>query len=327
MKQLITLLILIPNLLYSQVNGGIRLYLSSNTTNYETIIVFNESSTDLADNCCDAISFGQSGYLYTNIGQTEYVINSFSQLNSDRWIPIGVRCPSQTFEIGINLIIGDTIHCMIWDSLTGQLYTFPHQFTGPTNGNTRFKIFFEYPLSISLNNQCGYTQVIINDDESIGDYTLLYNGSESEIQEDTINLYSNGEYEIVLSGDTIYESIIFNIQNISNDYQSILSIPLTILSILDPGIIPTVQSNYIPSQIIWSFGDGTFSYDDTNPVHYYSETGIYTLTCTIISSDGCSEVLTSVISVYSIDGFEPIIKKSKNYPYTYGIDGKLLKKY
>jgi PKD repeat protein len=129
-----------------------------------------------------------------------------------------------------------------------------------------------------------------------------------------------------LTGDTINESVSLNIQNGTNVYQSILTIPWTNISITDPFIIPEVESNYNPSQIIWNFGDGTFAYDDTNPVHQYTEPGIYTLTCTVISTEGCVETLTSTITVYVINGCEPLIKREKKYLYTYGIDGKLLKK-
>jgi hypothetical protein len=326
MKKLITFLaVLIPNLLFSQVNGGIRLYISSNTVNYENIIFFSDQATDLADNCCDAISFGQSDPLYTTIGTNEYIINSFSQLNDDRFIPIGVRCPSQEFEIGVNLIIESEITCMIWDSLTNELYEMPHQFNGPVNSEQRFKIFFEYPLSVSVSNNCDTTQVVINDDQTVGEYSLLYNGLISTIESDTIYLLENGVYELQLQGDTINESVQFNVENVSNDYVTNLNIPLTSVPTIDPIIIPTLELNYNPDQIIWNFGDGTFVYDDINPVHYYNSPGLYSLSCTIIV-DGCQKVLNSLITVYIIGGFEPIIKKSSKYPLYYGLDGRLMKK-
>ena len=328
MKKLITLVtILTPNLLFSQIEGGLRFYISSQTSNHQTIIYFANESTDEADNCCDALSIGNFSTIWTEINQVQYVINSFSPLFNDRFISLGVRCPSQIFEIGIDEIYQQEIKCKIYDSLTNEMYDLPHQFNGPTDSDSRFQIFFEYPLNITLNNKCGYTQVIIDDDSTVGNYYLSSNGLESEITDDSINIYSNGLYQLSIDGDTINESVNFNIQNISNNYQSILNIPFTEISILDPGIIPTVQSNYNPQQIIWNFGDGNFVYDDSNPVHFYQEPGVYNLTCTVISPEGCVEILTSVITVFTISGFEPIIRKDRKYLYTYGIDGKLLKKY
>jgi hypothetical protein len=327
MKKLIKFLaIVIPNLLFSQVNGGIRLYISSNTVNYENIIAFSDQTTDLADNCCDAVSIGQSSALYTAIGQTEYIINSFSQLTDDRWIPIGVRCPSQEFEIGVNLIIQNEIPCMVWDSLTNELYEMPHQFSGPVNSEQRFKIFFEYPLSVSVINICDTTQVVINDDNTIGEYTLLYSGTTSIINSDTIYLSQNGQYELQVQGDTIDESVDFTVENITNEYTQSLNIPLTSVPIIDPVIVPTLELNYNPEQIIWNFGDGTFAYDDINPVHIYTEPGLYNLSCTIISEDGCQKVLNSLISVYLINSLDPIIKKTSKYQFYYGLDGRLMKK-
>ena len=329
MKQLIIFLtILIPNLVLSQINGGIHLYLSVNSINQQTtIIYFDQSSTDLADNCCDAIDFGGGAEIYTMIGSQDYIINSYSVLSDDRWIPLGVRWSYPVeFEIGIFETLGQPISCFLYDSFENQIYQFPHQFSGPIVSESRFKVFFEYPLSVDLQNQCDETIVIINNDSTIGTYTLSYNGVESDVTSDTISLYSNGLYELSLSGDTINESVTFDVQNASNEYQSVLNIPWTQVPIGDAYIIPVLQSNYNPEQIIWNFGDGNFVYNDINPVHQYSEPGIYTLTCTVISSDGCIELLTSTITVFIINGCEPLIKKDKKYLYSYGIDGKLLKK-
>jgi hypothetical protein len=329
MKQLIIFLtILVPNLVLSQINGGIHLYLSVNSINQQTtIIYFDQSSTDSADNCCDAIDFGGGAEIYTMIGNQDYIINSYSSLSDDKWIPLGVRWSYPVeFEIGIFETLGQPISCLLYDSFENQIYQLPHQFSGPIVSESRFKVFFEYPLNLMINNQCGLTQVIIDDDTTVGTYTLLHNGVESDVTLDTLNLYSNGFYELSLNGDTIDEFVGFNIQNLTNEYQSILNIPWTQVPIIDAYIIPEVQSNYNPEQIIWDFGDGNFSYDDANPVHQYTEPGIYTLTCTIISSDGCIEILTSTITVFVINGCEPLIKKDKKYLYSYGIDGKLLKK-
>jgi len=327
MKKLIIFLAIIPNLLLSQVSGGIRLRLNSEAVNYETIIYFDSLSTDLVDNCCDAISFGQSDPLYTFIGQSEYIINTFSQLTDDRWIPIGVRCPSETFEIETNLILGTQIKHKILDVTTGQIYELPHQFNGPVNSGQRFKIFFEYPLQVSVSNGCDTSVVSINNDTTIGEYTLLYNGTSTTINSDTLYLFQNGQYELQLQGDTIDESISFVVENVSNDYSATLSIPLTSVPDVDPVIIPTIELNYNPTQIIWNFGDGTFVYDDINPVHYYTSPGLYNLTCTVISTDGCQKIFNSLITVYIIGGIEPIIKRvDSKYPFYYGLDGRLMKK-
>lgn len=330
MKKLITLLaIIIPNIVVCQINGGVHLYLSVNSINQQTtIIYFNESSTDSIDNCCDAIDFGGGAEIYTMIGNQDYIINSYSSLSSDRWIPLGIRWSYPVdFEIGIFENLGQPISCFLYDSIEDEIYQFPHHFTGPIVTESRFKVFFEYPMSVDLQNECGETLVIIKNDSTTGTYTLTHNGVVSQIETDTISLLNNGEYELTLTGDIVDESNTFIISNPSFEYNSTLVVPYTQLSIVDPIIIPTIYPNYEPAQIIWDFGDGNLLYDDVNPVHIYQQPGLYTLTCTIISTEECQEILSSYITISTINGFEPIIRRDKKYLYSYGIDGKLLKKY
>ena len=52
------------------------------------------------------------------------------------------------------------------------------------------------------------------------------------------------------------------------------------------------------SEYTWDFGDGTVLSGTANPVHPYTETGIYTVTLTI-TGGGCSSVATSQITVTS----------------------------
>jgi PKD repeat protein len=322
-KIFIFLLLLSPLLTISQVT---KFYLNSTTTAYETIIAFSDSTSDGLDICCDAVSFGNFSPIWTSIGQQQYVINSFSKLDNDKFIPLGIRCPSETFEIGINQVIGDTIQCMIWDSMTGQLYDLPHQFSTPTNGDTRFKIFFERPLEIIINDFCDNTQVIIDDDTTIGYYTLTHNGIVQSVESDTIYIDSNGSYQLELTGDTIYEQVTFNIQNINSDYNASLIVPLTEVPVYDAVIVPVLQLNYTPYEIIWDFGDGSIIYNDINPVHEYNQPGVYNLLVTIISQNGCILNLNSIITVYSINGILPVKATSKGYPYFYDLSGRLIKK-
>jgi gliding motility-associated-like protein len=52
----------------------------------------------------------------------------------------------------------------------------------------------------------------------------------------------------------------------------------------------------------WSFGDGTNSGFAQNPTHCYSHTGIYSITLTVTTSNGCVDTLTHVdfIHVYPV---------------------------
>jgi len=52
----------------------------------------------------------------------------------------------------------------------------------------------------------------------------------------------------------------------------------------------------------WSFGDNSITSSDQNPVHCYSQTGIYSITLTVTSSNGCASSNTHVnyIHVYPV---------------------------
>ena len=322
MKKLILFLaILIPTISYSQIT---RFYLDSETNAYQTIIAFSDSTTDGVDNCCDAYDWPNAP-IWTRIGNLRYVINSFSQITDDRWIPLGIRCESETFEIGIDQVIGDTIRCLIWDSLTNEIYNLPHTFNTPTNGDSRFKIFFEYPLNVRTNNLCDSTQIIIDDDYSIGQLTMINNGITTNIDSDTFYLKSNGNYTLTLQGDTITEVVTFMVDNINNEQITELIVPLTQVPITDPVIVPILDLNYTPSEIIWDFGDGTTLYNDINPVHEYTQPGVYTLSVIVISQTGCARYLVEFISVYSINGIIPVVNpKKRKSSYKYDLSGRII---
>ena len=68
------------------------------------------------------------------------------------------------------------------------------------------------------------------------------------------------------------------------------------------------SSNAISYQ--WNFGDGSFS-ADTNPVHFYSQPGIYNVTLTAASPSGCSiaQSIINLVIVVSLPAI-PIITQS-----------------
>jgi PKD repeat protein len=80
------------------------------------------------------------------------------------------------------------------------------------------------------------------------------------------------------------------------------------------------------ASVLWDFGDGTTLYNDINPVHYYTQPGIYILRA-IVNEGQCSKIFESQITVENINGIQAINKlqyrPTSNF---YSIDGKLVKK-
>jgi hypothetical protein len=196
--------------------------------------------------------------------------------------------------------------------------------------NGRFSILFEYPLTVDVISGCEVGYVIINNDETSVSYELtdFYDPNISYIlppTTDTIFNLSNSDYLLTLN-DSIIEEVQFRVANtVFNDE---LIVPYVLLPIQDPYIVPylVVESPY--DEISWNFGDGTpIIYNDVNPVHGYTQAGIYTLELTI-TRNGCSKTLQQIITIYNPLGIQqiyPIIPSYKQSQYYYGIDGKLIK--
>ena len=334
MKKLILLLtILIPNIILSQSDSEyIRVYIEKPELLYKNcVIIFSDSCTDDVDWCCDAIQFGGPlNSITTTIGNTSYVFNCFPKITEDRIIPLNINISPDTglFIIGIDLSVGN-LNCRLLDSQNPGYHQMPYICLGPVS-NGRFSILFEYPLTVDVISGCEEGYVIINNDQSSASYELTpYNDPSIYYilppNTDTIFNLTNGDYLLTLN-DSIIEQVQFGVSNtIFNDE---LVVPYILLAIQDPYIIPYLIMASSYDEISWDFGDGTpILYDDINPVHAYTETGIFILKVTI-TRNGCSKTLEQTITVYNplgIQNIYPIIPSYKQSQYYYGIDGKLIR--
>jgi hypothetical protein len=206
----------------------------------------------------------------------------------------------------------------------------PYICQGPVS-NGRFSVFFEYPLTVDVVGGCEEGYVIINNDQSSAPYELTpYNDPTTYYElppnTDTIFNLPNGDYLLTLN-DIIFEQVQFGVSNTIFDDE--LVVPYTLLAIQDSYIAPYLIPAQPYDEISWDFGDGTpILYNDVNPVHGYTETGIFILKLTI-TRNGCSKTIQEVITIYnplSVPHLYPIIPIDKQTQYYYGIDGKLLKR-
>jgi hypothetical protein len=339
MKNLLTILLIITCLFgYGQSDGKyIRLYINKpNVWNgSSTIIIFSDSCTDGLDQCCDASTiFGLQcdDCITTNIGDQPYVFNCFPNLTEDKIIPLNINIAPDTgtFVIGQDFILGEIPQYRLLDTQYPGYHQMPYICQGPVS-NGRFSIFFEYPLNVDVVGGCEQGYVVINNDQSSAPYELTpYNDPNTYYElppnTDTIFNLPNGDYLLTLN-DTIFEQVQFGVSN--TIFEDELVVPYTLLTIQDPYIIPYLVPAQSYDEISWDFGDGTpILYNDVNPVHGYTETGIFILKITIIRN-GCSKTIQEVITIYnplSIQPIYPIIPNDKHTQYYYGIDGKLIRK-
>jgi len=324
------LLLLVSNLNYSQ--SGIRVYLEKPELLYkQTIIYFHDTCTDGFDQFNDAVLFGGTlNNIWTNIGPTAYVINTFGPLTEDKDIPIGAYINPDTglFVIGVDETYGESLPYALLDNQVPGYHTTPYVCQGPVS-NERFSIHFERPMQIEVVNDCerGYV-VIDNDEPSIG-YTLTCGNQTYYLPTytDTIHDLVSGDYTLSLY-DSIVEQATFTIQSTSID--ATLYLPFSTVYIGDSYITP-ILNIYTPyNDVFWDFGDGYTLVNDINPVHYYSQPGIYILKA-VVNEGNCSRVFESQITVIdsninSIERISTNVFRPRPTSNFYSIDGKLIKR-
>jgi PKD repeat protein len=334
--RLLLFLFLIPTLIYSQfieVNYRLRLTNSFGISS-ETIIAFDSTTSDGVDNCCDALYLpsGSGVGIYTKIDNSNYAINAYSKLTTDRSISLYTLANPDTGTFTLNVVdttgYETTILSLSDSNFPEQLFNFPYTTEGPITGQ-RFTLHTSAPVKISVVNGCDSDSggtVYINNPNYRWGFELFYNGELIEYGDIGDSVFTNlqsGSYQYKWYNQIGNQTLNFEISNNTFDYELIL--PYNYLWIQDPGVVPEllITGNY--DQIIWDFGDGRVIYDDINPVHYYSEVGQYILSVTVTSGN-CSKTIQEIITVDNVFGFPNINVKNKTYLYYYGIDGRLFKR-
>jgi hypothetical protein len=330
MKQFLSILLFLTCLTgYSQ--SGVRVYLEKPNQLYkQTIIYFSDACTDGFDQFNDALLFGGTlNKIWTSIGTTEYIINTFGPLTEDKIIPIGANINPDTglFIIGVDETYGEVLPYVLLDNQVPGYHSTPYICQGPVS-NERFSIHFERPMQIDVVSDCDFGYVVIDNDEPSIGYTLVPNNDPNTsytlpASTDTIFDLPSGDYTLC-SNDIIFEQVTFTISNTVID--ATLYIPYTTVYIGDSYITPILNIYSPYNDIFWDFGDGFTFYNDINPVHYYTQPGIYTLRA-IINEGQCSKIFESQITVENINGIQAInrlqYRPTSNF---YSIDGKLVKK-
>jgi len=305
--------------------GGVR----------QTIIAFDSTTNDGFDVCCDAALFGGPNSflgIYTYSNNQYYAITAYSKLTTDRSVDLYTTANPDVVDFTIDVVdtIGyeNTIVCISDSFFPEQLFNFPYSVSGPITGN-RFRFHTSAPVKIQAINGCDSDSggtVYINNPNYRWGFELFYNGELIEYGDIGDSVFTNlqsGSYQYKWYNQIGNQTLNFEISNNTFDYELIL--PYNYLWIQDPGVVPELLITGDYDQIIWDFGDGRVIYDDINPVHYYSEVGQYILSVTVTSGN-CSKTIQEIITVDNVFGFPNIKSKKNDYPFYYGLDGRLHKK-
>ena len=327
-------LCLLPCFLFSQapVEVGYKLRLSRDQNwNYETFVVFDSTTTEGIDLCCDASTFGgpsTSLGLYTKIGEGYFLFNYFSRLTTDRVVDLYTFATPDTGSFTIDVVesvgYASTILGLSDYNFPDQRFNFPYLAQGPITGQ-RFRLHTSAPVEIRVSNGCESDSggsVLINNPNSKWSEQIFFEGEEILVDVDSqISGLTSGNYEYKWSNESGTQTLGFAISN--NPFNFNLIVPYTYLDVTDPGIIPEVLINGAYDQIIWDFGDGSgLRYDDLNPIHYYDDIGEYILRVEV-TSGACTKTLEQLIIVDDVSGI-PMVREKKMKPlYYYGLDGRL----
>jgi hypothetical protein len=299
MKKLILLFLICA--FETSAQSTIRLYFNEVNGFYkQTIIAFTDSTSDGVDVCCDAFQFGAPEVsIWTEIEGTRYVINSFGPMTEDREIPIKTSSYTNNgyFLIGVDLEIGERLSYRLLDAeFPGQLITLPYLFSGPIYED-RFTLRIDQPTKVEVTSGCEAGKLSVDNDDDGIPYQLYSNGeliNEFPSDIDTIFNINDGEYQLI--GGEFAEVDSFVINNV--DISASLFVSAQNVWITD-AYIEGIVTIYTPFQSIhWDFGDGTFVNGDLNPVHLYTNSGVYVLKVTIRSEE-CEKVLQTIITVGS----------------------------
>ena len=310
--------------LFAQSQDGIRIYLEKpNLLQSTAAIVFSENTTDGVDFGYDALLFGSvTNSIYTYHGDAAYVNNWFGPLTDDRVIQLGMTLSPDTglFIIGIDFWYGDTIRAQLIDNLVPGLHEFPYVCQAPVS-NDRFKILFEYPMCVEVYSGCEKGLIVIDNDDEGSEYILQYESDTVSYPSntDTIRNLYEGTYTLI-SG--IGETYTFGIQ--TTPFEASLYVPEANVWVIDSWVEFVLTCFEPLTQIEWNFGDGDTLIGSFNPVHQYTEPGIYSASVTLTSFNGCQKILNQLITVTGVTGLSNIEKTRviKTGITKWSIDGK-----
>ncbi|TVR81371.1 MAG: PKD domain-containing protein [Chitinophagaceae bacterium] len=107
----------------------------------------------------------------------------------------------------------------------------------------------------------------------------------------------SGEYQVLVTDSNSCESLSNTIEVEVFDNPEALFVAD---DVCDGSAVIFVNNSTIQTgalSFVWDFGDGNQS-TDINPVYTYASTGVYTVTLTVVSDNGCEDIYTNQVEVF-----------------------------
>jgi fibronectin-binding autotransporter adhesin len=281
----------------------------------ETLIAFRNDATEGIDPQYDANKFRGNEHiaLYSKSGNSDLAIQAIPELDTDRVVQLGLEADvagPQTLRLkqadnlteNVQVILEDTKLGIFQNLQNNPVYHFNYTVSEDVN---RFKLHFMPGVFMSASSEsCAQNDGSIqlsSPSETVWNYTVTNsNGAIVAQGEDfsgttSVNNLAGGVYQV----------------NLNNTYGSSIEQMLTIAA--GQAVTATLQASETEaiaaqtaiafeaivngaSDFTWNFGDGSSVSGILNPLHVYTQPGVYTVTF-IASNATCMEIKTIEVRV------------------------------
>lgn len=300
-------------------NGIERLWVSVTTAQNdynETLLGFRNDATDEVDNQYDAAKFraNQNISLYSLIGDNGYAIQALPSLGSDKVVQLGIEAAvngSHTFRLKKTDNLDETVQIILEDTKKGVFQNlrsnpvYPYDYDKATDVK-RFRLHFKPGVEIQTSTEsCAQNDgaITINSPSATSSHLVIRDASGEVIAEnENFSGFLNvpnlpaGSYLVKLDnsfGMHVQQTV--EIKGGSPVSAQIVASSKEVIASQD-FIEMKANVNGTYSDITWNFGDGTIITGTSNPLHMYTEPGVYTVSL-IVSNANCMDVKETQITV------------------------------
>jgi hypothetical protein len=295
----------------------------SNGTKDRTRVYFNSDATSAFDKMYDADKLiSTQGYptVYTwmaNAPERRMGINTLTDINTTSTVPMAfLPGADATFTVtaeGINTF-DPTSYIMLEDVQTGTMHNLRnggYTFTSTVNdARNRFVLHFTPATVVNTTaSTCSNDGAITVEQpgNSVWNYsvtntqgTILSSGVVNQTTPATVSNLSAGVYTLTLADNNGY-TVVKNIQ-VTGSASTAVSFAAPAGTIAAGQDVTFNNTTADAVNYEWSMGDGTIITGIANPVYSYSTPGQYTVTLTVVNTNGCTNTFSQLVTVLAANG-------------------------
>lgn len=282
----------------------------------ETLIGFRQDASDSVDTQFDALKMraNQNIAMYSMIGDDQYVIQALATLTTDKVIQLGIDAAvsgQQTFRLQKSDNLNESMQIILEDVKKGVFQNlrsnpvYQYQFE-PTTDSKRFRLHLKPGVEIQTSTEsCVQNDgaITINSPSSSTCKLVVRNqaGEVVSSKENFSGFMNIGGLASGLYTVKMDNAFGMNVQQVveikgGSPVKASISVSKQKLEASKEFAEFSATITGEHADITWNFGDGAIVTGITNPVHMYTEPGIYTVSL-IVSNANCMDVKELQITV------------------------------